>query len=80
MSQTQETVDSAVTAALEEVAPEADVDALDPDRNLRDQVEMDSVDFLNFVTALEQRLDTHVPESDYPKLSSLAGCRRYFAA
>lgn len=79
MTATDEQVNTAVKAALEEVAPDADVDGMDPSRNLRDQVELDSVDFLNFVTALERRLDIRIPEVDYPKLSSLEGCRRYLA-
>lgn len=69
---------SEVLKALQEVAPEADPDAIDPDVNFRDQCEIDSVDFLNFVVALERRLDVKVPEMDYPKLSSLDGCTRYF--
>ncbi|MBA1147541.1 acyl carrier protein [Ectothiorhodospiraceae bacterium WFHF3C12] len=80
MTVDNDTLDEAVTAALEEVAPDVDVSSLDPHRNLRDQVELDSVDFLNFVTALERRLDLRIPEGDYPKLSSLEGCRRYLAA
>jgi acyl carrier protein len=40
-------------------------------------VELDSVDFLNFVLDLESRLQHRIPEIDYPKLSSLAGCIHY---
>lgn len=80
MTATDQKVDAAVRAALEEVAPDADVEHIDAARNLRDQVELDSVDFLNFVMALERRLDMRIPEVDYPKLSSLDGCRRYLAS
>lgn len=80
MTATDQKVDAAVRAALEEVAPDADVENIDAARNLRDQVELDSVDFLNFVMALERRLDMRIPEVDYPKLSSLDGCRRYLAS
>jgi len=45
--------------------------------NFRDQVEMDSLDFLNFVLALEERFGIELPETDYPKLSSLGGCLGY---
>lgn len=79
MAGNREQVDAAVYAALEEVAPDVDVAGLDPRVNLRDQMELDSVDFLNFVTVLERRLGVRIPEVDYPKLSSLDGCRRYFA-
>lgn len=65
--------------ALVEVAPEVDVITLDPAHSFRDQTEMDSIDFLNFVLALERRLGVKIPENDYPRLSSLGGCERYLA-
>jgi acyl carrier protein len=66
--------------ALTQVAPEADLSALDPARNFRDQIEIDSVDYLNFVLALERRLGIHVPELHYPRLSSLNGCVAYLSS
>lgn len=69
-----------VLEALREVAPEVDVAGLDPRRSFRDQTELDSVDFLDFVLALEKRLNRKIPEYDYPKLSSLQGCLDYFAS
>jgi acyl carrier protein len=64
---------------LGSVAPEADLAALDPDRNFRDQIEIDSVDYLNFVLGLEHRLGIRIPELHYPRLSSLNGCLAYLA-
>jgi acyl carrier protein len=66
-------------AVLGEIAPESAAVTLDPARAFRDQIEMDSVDFLNFVMRLEKRLDLKVPEVDYPKLASLDGCVGYLA-
>jgi len=63
--------------ALTSVAPEVEAGALDPEVSFRDQYEIDSVDFLNFVLRLEQELGVKIPEVDYPKLSSLKGCRSY---
>ena len=68
---------SEVLEALSEVAPEADTSAIDPEVNFRDQIEIDSVDFLNFVVALERRLGVKIPELDYPRLSNLSGCVHY---
>ncbi|MCF7990447.1 MAG: acyl carrier protein [Thiohalocapsa sp.] len=62
------------------VAPEIDANALDPDVNFRDQAELDSVDYLNFVLSLEQRLSLRIPEVDYPRLSGLNGCLLYLHA
>jgi acyl carrier protein len=66
--------------ALKQVAPDADLAALDPARNFRDQIEIDSIDYLNFVLALERRLGIHVSELHYPRLSSLDGCVAYLAS
>lgn len=74
---TTEELKATVINAFSNVAPEADVASIDPAENFRDQFEIDSVDFLNFVLALEQRLGIKVPEVDYPKLSSLDGCLAY---
>ena len=63
-----------VLQCLGEVVPNAPVDDLDPARSFRDQVEMDSMDFLNFVSALEQQLGVRIPEEAYPRLSSPRGC------
>lgn len=66
-----------VLRVLTEVAPEIDGRKLDPGKNIRDQMDFDSVDFLNFALALEKELGIPIPEADYPKLSSLSGCLAY---
>lgn len=77
---TAENLRAVALDALRQVAPEADLSALDPARNFRDQVEIDSVDYLNFVLALEQRLGVRIPELHYPRMSSLDGCVAYLAS
>ncbi len=66
-----------VTDSLIAVAPEVDPGSLDPEVSFRDQFEIDSVDYLNFVLRLEKALGLRIPEVDYPKLSSLKGCLGY---
>lgn len=61
------------------IAPDVDPGVLDPDVAFRDQFEIDSVDFLNFVIGLEKKLGRRIPETDFPKLSSLKGCLDYLA-
>jgi len=73
-------IEKKVLAALRKAAPDANLKGLNPDLNFRDQIEIDSLDFLNFVLLVEKSLGCSIPESDYPKLSSLAGCVRYFAS
>lgn len=64
---------------LGEVAPEADPARVKPDVSFRDQLDLDSMDFLNFVVGLHQALGVDVPEVDYPKLATLNGCVDYLA-
>jgi acyl carrier protein len=62
---------------LGNIAPEADLAALDPQADLREALDIDSMDFLNFITGIHHRLGINVPELDYPKLITLAGAVKY---
>ena len=73
----EEALIQSILEALAEAAPGSDVSSINPAINFRDQIEIDSIDFMNFVLLLEKRLDLKVPEIDYPKLSSLNGCLSY---
>jgi acyl carrier protein len=77
---TQETIRDAVFSVLGEIAPEADPAAVNPAESLRDQLDLDSMDFLNFVIALHKRLGVEIPEADYPQLASVDGAVSYLAA
>jgi acyl carrier protein len=74
---TPDEIRAAVLAALGDVAPEADLARLDPDAELRDALDLDSMDFLRFVQRLAAATGVEVPESDYGQLATLAGCVRY---
>lgn len=69
-----------VLRVLGEIAPEADPAMLKPDVSFRDQLDIDSMDFLNFAIALHEELGVEIPEADYPKLATLDGCVEYLAA
>jgi acyl carrier protein len=69
----------AVLTSLGEVAPEMDPATLDPSMPVADQVEIDSMDFLDFVVALAERTGVEVPERDYGDLASVDDCVRYLA-
>ena len=60
-----------VIGALTEVAPDVDPLAIDPDSDLAEQLDIDSMDFLNIVVAIHERTGIEIPERDYPKLSTL---------
>lgn len=77
---TEDELEELVREALSRIAPEAAEAEIDPAVNFRDQMDFDSMDFLNFVIAVHERLGVDIPEADYPKLSSLKGCVSYLAA
>lgn len=62
---------------LGNIAPEADLSTVNPTADLREALDIDSMDFLNFVTAIHHRLGIDVPELDYPKLTTLDGAVKY---
>jgi acyl carrier protein len=69
-----------VQEELGNIAPEADLANLDPGADLREALDIDSMDFLNFITAIHHRLGIDIPEIDYPKLGTLDGAVAYLAA
>jgi acyl carrier protein len=72
-----EDIRAVVLDELGNIAPEADLAALDPKADLRRALDIDSLDFLNFLTAIHGRLGINVPERDYAKLLTLAGAVDY---
>ena len=76
---TNEEISNAVTRILAKIAPEARGLTLVPTQNLRDQLDLDSMDALNFVIALDEELGVSIPESDYAKLTTLEGIVTYLA-
>lgn len=70
---------AAVIEELGNIAPETDAATIDPDDDLREALDIDSLDFLNFLAALHKRLGVNVPESDYAKLLTVNGAAAYLA-
>jgi acyl carrier protein len=69
-----------VLEALRDVAPEIDSATIDPDVPFQEQLDLDSMDFLNYVSGVEEAAGIRIPEPDYPKVSSLAGCVAFVLA
>ena len=65
---------------LNNIAPEADIASVDPAADLREAIDIDSMDFLNFIIAIHRRLGVDIPEIDYPKLGTLNGAFAYIDA
>ena len=70
----------AVFEILQRIAPEASPAALDPARPLRDQVDLGSMDWMNFLDALQERLGIDIPEADWAKLVTLDDLLAYLQA
>ena len=69
-----------VQEELNNIAPEVDLASIDPAADLREAIDIDSMDFLNLITAIHHRLGIDIPEIDYPKLVTLDGAVAYIAA
>ena len=74
---TTEDVRTTVLSVLGEIAPEADLTGVRGDVPLREQLDLDSMDVLNFVVGLHAALGVEIPEADYGKLATLDACVAY---
>ena len=76
---TTDEIRATVLRLLCTIAPEVDPAAIQPDVSFRDQLDIDSMDFLNFLVAVDQELHVDIPEGDYAQLSTLNDCVAYVA-
>lgn len=74
---TNDELKAQVLETLCTIAPEAGEDPPMADEDLRETLDLDSMDFLNFIRALHERFDVDIPESDYGKLSTLDAIATY---
>jgi len=74
---TREQVRAAIFDTLCAIAPEVDPASIAPDEPLRDQVDLDSFDFLNVIIHLHEKLGVEIPESDYGELATLDSAVAY---
>ena len=76
---TEAEIRATLLRVLGEIAPEADLASLAPDVDLRQQLDLDSMDVLNFVVGVRAALGVDIPESDYPSFATLSGGVDYLA-
>lgn len=76
---TTEEIKGTILQILGEIAPEIDLAQVKPDVDFRDQFDLDSMDLLNFVVAVDQELGIEIPESEYARLSTLDKLAGYVA-
>jgi len=77
---TSDEIRGKVVEVLGQVVPELDPSELRADAPLRDQLDIDSMDFLNFAIGLHKAFGVEIPEADYRQLATLDGCVAYLAA
>lgn len=75
-----EALREAVAVALRGIAPEADLDQIDPSASLREQLDLDSFDFLKLLIALQEAVGVDIPEADYGRVDSLNALVAYLQA
>ncbi|HBC75040.1 MAG TPA: acyl carrier protein [Candidatus Wallbacteria bacterium] len=74
---TDQQINDMILEIVADIAPDADLSNINPDVRLREQIELDSMDFLDIIMELRKRYKIDVPEDDYMKLSTLNGCVEY---
>ncbi len=76
---TRNDIAATLAEALSRIAPETAASKIDRNADLREELDIDSVDFLNLVTALAERFGINIPERDYRRLATLAAAEDYLA-
>ncbi|MBT3470306.1 MAG: acyl carrier protein [Opitutae bacterium] len=74
---TKDDIKKIVLEIIEEIAPDEDLSDVKPDVRLRDQLDLDSMDFLDIVMELRKQHSIEVPEEEYQELASLDSCANY---
>ncbi len=77
---TRDEIREGYLAELVAVAPDIEPDSVGEDDHLQDDLELDSMDVLNLVTALHERFGVNIPEADYPQIATLRLATDYLAA
>ena len=76
---TDDEIRLAIRSAIETVAPESDLQAIDPRRPLREQIDLDSLDWINFIAALSERTCFRIPASEHSRLSTIDAIVAYLS-
>jgi acyl carrier protein len=77
---TSDEIRKTVVEALTRIAPEIDPASIESGASFRDQLDLDSMDFRNFVLAVHDRLGVEIPEADCPRIATIDGAVAYLAA
>ncbi len=76
----QTRVRAGIREAFRHIAPEVDLESIDPAANIREEADLDSVDAINLIVLLDKKLGVEIPESDYDQITTLQDMTRYLEA
>jgi acyl carrier protein len=74
---TNDEIKTLIVRELHRIAPEVDLDSVDPAQELREQVDLDSMDVLNWMIAIHEATGVEIPEADYARMATLNDCVAY---
>ena len=77
---TQEEAMDIMREVLHQVAPDVDLGEVGPEETMAEALDLDSLDFLNFMIGLHERTGIEIPELDYPQLATVEKCAAYLVA
>lgn len=77
---TAEEIRTTICQLLRNIAPDTEPEKLQPDENIRETLDIDSMDFLRFIIALDEKFDVKTPEEDYGKINTLAKLVAYISS
>ena len=76
---TADEIKSLYLRELHKIAPEVDLNDIDPAVDVREQIDLDSMDILNLAVAIHEATGVDIPEADYPQMTSVNGCIAYLS-
>jgi acyl carrier protein len=74
---TDDEIKATVLRVISDIAPEAELNRLDPTVEVREQLDLDSMDLLNIMIGIHEATGVDIPEADYPQMATLNGCMTY---
>ena len=75
--ETRKIIRESLLEIIKTVAPDVDISKIEGDKPLRDQLDIDSMDYLDIIMELRKRYKIEVPKEEYPRLATLQGCVEY---
>ena len=76
---THDEIKTLILGELHRIAPEVELDQVDPAGELREQVDLDSMDILNWMIAIHDRTGVEIPEADYSRMATINECVAYLS-